>query len=130
MVLLVRGEMQMSRSFIGQKTSDSLKALVGTAYEGKAVWAVVSSGGGFTDSVTYRCLGYRRGMNTAIPYNDITWSLDALNWGRNYGTTGLLVTTLDRNTVKEISNKANLNLHNKLRNLAFQSSLSRTVFIH
>lgn len=54
------------------KFSDSLKALVGTAYEGKANWAVVSSGGGFTDRLTYRCPGYGRGMNAAIPYNDST----------------------------------------------------------
>ena len=41
----------------GSNTSDSLKALVGSAYEGKAVWATVSSGGGLTDRVTYRCPG-------------------------------------------------------------------------
>lgn len=61
------------------KTSNSLKALIGTAYGGKGVWAILSSGGDLTDRVTYRCSGYERGMNIAVPYNDITWSSDALN---------------------------------------------------
>lgn len=40
------------------KTSNSLKALVGTAYGDMAVWAAVSSGGGLTDRVTYPCPEY------------------------------------------------------------------------
>ena len=38
----------------GSKNSDTLKALIATAYGGKAVWATVSTGGGMSDSVTYR----------------------------------------------------------------------------
>ena len=78
------------------KTSNSLKALIGTAYRRIAVWAAVSSGGDFTDRVIYRCPEYG---NATIPYNDITWSPDTLNWGRNYKITGLLATILDRSTV-------------------------------
>ena len=89
----------MSEIFHVPKTSDSLKALVETAYWGEAVWATVSSGGVLQDRVIYRCPGYGRGMNTAVAYNGTTWSPDAVNWGRSYGTTGLLATTLDRNTV-------------------------------
>ena len=57
----------------GSKNSDSLKALVGTAHGGKAVWATVSTSGGSNDRVTYRTPGYGRGKNGAVPFDEITW---------------------------------------------------------
>ena len=83
----------------GSKNSDTLKALIGTAYGRKAVWATVSTGGGMNDRVTYRTPRYGYGKNGAVPFDEITWSPTALNWGRHYGSTGFSAITLNKQTV-------------------------------
>ena len=81
------------------KTSNSVKALVRIAYGGRVGWAIVSTGGGMNDKITYRTLDIGIEIMKRFRSMEKKWLPVALNWGRYYESTGLLITTLNRNTV-------------------------------